>query len=304
MDVHHLRVFVSVFKHRSFSRASKELKLTQPTISSHIMTLEKELDCILFDRTGRAVIPTREAEALYLHAIEVVEKLEGIRDALRGLHREVAGELVVGASTIPGTYILPQLAARFRREFPQITFEIRLGDTREIARLVASHELLVGLVGARTAEPYLEYESFVEDELVVIAPPELLAADTVSLSKLRTLPLLLREEGSGTRKVMESYLLQAGLPVKKLNVVGMLGSTDAVKEAVKAGLGVSVVSRLAVRDELGSGRLRIARIRGMKLKREFFIVTHRRRTLPAPYRLLVERVREQAKTAPEHGRRF
>lgn len=288
MDVHQLRVFASVFKNKSFSKASRELKLTQPTVSNHVMSLEKELGCKLFDRTGRRVIPTEEAEVLYLHALDLTERLDGIPDAIRGVNRDIAGELVIGASTIPGTYILPAIAADFVKRYPDVSFEIRLGDTEEIANLVLDHEILLGTVGAKTVRDQLDYQPFVEDELVLTGLPELIGCGSVSLKQLSAIPFLLREEGSGTRKVMEEYLAKKGLGVKDLNVVAVLGSTDSVREAVKAGLGASILSKFALTEELTASKLTVARIRGLRMKRMFFVVSHKKRTLPTHYRLFVE----------------
>jgi len=288
MDIHQLRVFASVFRNKGFSKASQELKLTQPTVSNHVMSLEKELGCKLFDRTGRRVIPTEEAEVLYLHALDLIERLVGIPDAIRGRNREIAGELIVGASTIPGTYILPAIAADFVKRYPGVSFEIRLGDTERIANMVRDHEILIGTVGARTAGSKLDYRPFVEDELVLAGSPKFISRDAVSLEQLRAIPFLLREEGSGTRKVMEEYLAKKGLSIKDLKVVAVLGSTDAVREAAKAGLGASILSKFALAEELTASKLAMAKIKGVRMKRVFFIVTHRKRTLPAHYRLLVE----------------
>ena len=288
MDVHQLRVFASVFRNKSFSKASRELRLTQPTVSNHVMSLEKELGCRLFDRTGRKIVPTEEAEVLYLQALELTEKLDGIPDAIRGVSREIAGELIIGASTIPGTYILPAIAADFVKRYPGVSFEIQLGDTEEIANLVLDHEILLGTVGAKTVPSKLDYQPFVDDELILAGSPKLVARDTVSLEQLSAIPLLLREEGSGTRKVMEEYLAKKGLIVKDLNVVAVLGSTDAVREAIKVGLGASILSKFALTEELAAKRLTVARIRGLRMKRMFFIVSHKKRTLPAHYQLLVE----------------
>jgi len=287
MDIHQLRVFASVFRNKSFSKASRELKLTQPTVSNHVMSLEKELGCKLFDRTGRRVIPTKEAEVLYLHALDLTEKLDGIPDAIRGVNRDVAGELVIGASTIPGTYILPAIAADFVKRYPGVSFEIRLGDTEEIANLVLNHEILLGTVGAKTVNGKLDYTPFVEDELVLAGSPQLIGRRSVSLKLLSSIPFLLREEGSGTRKVMEEYLAKKGFGVKDLNVVAVLGSTGAVREAIKAGLGASILSKFALTDELSAGRLAVARMEGLRMKRKFFVISHKKRTLPAHYRLFI-----------------
>jgi DNA-binding transcriptional LysR family regulator len=294
MDVHQLRIFASVFKNRSFSKASRELKLTQPTISNHVMRLEKELACRLFDRTGRKVIPTQEANALYHHAISVIEGLDELPNAIRGVNREIAGELIIGASTIPGTYILPAVAADFVEQYPGVSFEIRLGDTEEVSNQVLDHELLLGAVGAKSIRGNLEYRPFVEDELLLAGSGQLIDGKSVSLRQLCRLPFLLREEGSGTRKVMEEYLAERGVGVNDLNVVAVLGSTDAIREAVKAGLGVSVLSKYALTDEMGANRLVVARIEKTRMKRTFFVISHKRRTLPAHYRLFAENLMQKS----------
>jgi len=220
-------------------------------------------------------------------SLDAFEKLDGIPDAIRGVNRDVAGELVIGASTIPGTYILPAIAADFVKQYPGVSFEIRLGDTEEIANLVLNHEILLGTVGAKTVNGKLDYTPFVEDELVLAGSPQLIGRRSVSLKLLGSIPFLLREEGSGTRKVMEEYLAEKGFGVKDLNVVAVLGSTGAVREAIKAGLGASILSKFALTDEISAGRLAVARMEGLRMKRKFFVISHKKRTLPAHYRLFV-----------------
>ena len=124
MDIHHLRIFLSVFRNRSFSKASTELRLSQPTVSDHIKSLEDYLECTLFERLAKKIIPTGEAEVLYNYAIEVTEKADGIRHAIGQFKKEVAGELIIGASSIPGTYLLPSLMASFKKQYPAISFQI------------------------------------------------------------------------------------------------------------------------------------------------------------------------------------
>lgn len=288
MDIHHLRVFVSVFKNRSFSRASEELHLSQPTVSDHIKGLEDELRCRLFDRTGRKVIPTEEARVLYARAAEIIEKLDGVRAAIGRLTEEISGELVIGASTIPGAYIIPPLASKFKRMHPAVSFQVVIEDSKKITDMVSAHELLMGVVGARMEHGQLEHVPFVEDELVLAASPGLIEKKAIQVKELLSVPVLLREEGSGTRKAMERHLAGKGVSTGALNVVAVLGSTDSIREAVKAGLGASVLSRIAIKDELKAGSLRAVKIKGLSIKRSFYIVTHKRRTLPKHYRAFLE----------------
>lgn len=289
MDIHHLRVFLSVFKNKSFSKASDELYLSQPTVSSHIKALEDELSVRLFDRLGRTIMPTKEAELLYSRGSEILQDIEDIKTSIGILKKEITGELVIGASTIPGTYIIPSVASEFKRRYPGVLFQVVIGDSKKITDMLLSHELLIGVVGAKMNLGKIEYLSFFKDELLVVSSPKLLDKKAVSLKEFTVVPFIIREEGSGTRKMMEVYLSEEGIGIKDLNVSAVLGSTESVKEAVKAGLGVSVLSRIAVKDELSSGALREVKIKGLgSMKRDFYIITHKRRTLPLHYLAFVD----------------
>jgi DNA-binding transcriptional LysR family regulator len=290
MDLHHLKVFVSVFKHRSFSKASQNLSLTQPTVSDHIQTLERELKCKLFDRLGRTILPTKEAEILSLYAAEVIEKAEALKEVLGNLHKEVEGELVLGASTIPGTYLIPSLLASFQKRFPSVSFQVLISDSRGIVEKVTRHELLIGIVGSEIRGSQMDSIPLMEDELVVVASPSLVQKATVSLQDLLRYPVILREEGSGTLRETERILEKKGVSFKAFKVAGIFGSTEAVKQGVKAGLGISILSRISVIEDLQLGTLEEVRIKGVRMKREFFLLTHKKRTLPLVYRAFLEHV--------------
>ncbi len=288
MDIHHLRVFASVFRHRSFSKASEELHLTQPTVSDHIKALEEELNCKLFDRLSRKIIPTKEAGVLIGRASEIIEKVEGIQGLLGEFRKELAGHLVLGASTIPATYILPALTASYRKKHPGIFFEIVVSDSRGIVDKVAEHDLLAGVVGARLDNTQVNYTPFLDDELIAIAEPSLIKNRSLGLREIAALPMVMREQGSGTRREFERILIKGGGDPHQLSIVGLFGSTDAVKQAVKEGMGISIISRRAVRDELKCNMLRQIRIKDADMKRQFFIVTHRKRTLSHIYKGFLE----------------
>lgn len=291
MDVHQLRVFASVFKNRSFSKASEELYLTQPTVSNHIRTLEEELGCKLFDRLGRTVIPTKEAEILYSHALEIIEKARDIKELIGHMKKEISGELVIGASTIPGTYLLPSIMAGFVEKYPSVSFQILISDSREIVEKVSRHDLLMGIVGARLANSQIAYTPFLEDELIVVSSPSFIKYRQMTLKELMNLPILLREQGSGTRRETEKILEDRGISLDSIKIAGIFGSTDAIKQAVKAGLGISILSRLSVKDELRYAILKEIRLTDTKMKRRFYIVTHKKRTLPEAYNLFLEHIR-------------
>lgn len=287
MDIHQLRVFASVFRNRSFSKASEELRLTQPTVSEHVRTLEEELGVSLFDRSGRSIHATPEAETLFARASEIIERVGEIRGALAEHHRLLSGQVVIGASSIPGTYILPAAIAAFRSCHPAVSFEVRVGDSRQIAAAVAEHELLLGVVGSKIARAHLQYRPLMEDDLIVIDRPGAAQAP-LTLKRLVERPVVVREEGSGTRREAERLFQAAGVDPDKFQVAAVLGSTEAVKHGVEAGLGWSVVSRRAVEAELAAGSLREVPLKGVRMRRSFHLVTHGRRTLPGPYRAFVE----------------
>lgn len=283
MDIHQLRVFVSVYKNRSFSRASEQMHLTQPTISDHIRSLEQEFDCRLFDRLGRSILPTQEAEALFIHAVDIIERAEAIKDVVSQFRAAPAGTIVIGASTIPGTYLLPKLLASFRLKYPDIFYQVAVADSRVIVDRIASHDYLAGIVGTRLPNQHLNYTPLCDDELIAVASPAIGLKPSVSLHELLRSPMVVREEGSGTRKEIERIFESKKVSFNEVQVSGTFGSTEAIKEAVKAGLGVSVLSRLAVQDELAHGTLQEIAISGLKMKRQFYLVTHQKRTLPPAY---------------------
>lgn len=288
MDIHHLKVFASVYKHKSFSKAAEELYLSQPTVSDHIKALEEELNCKLFDRLSRRIIPTEEAGLLIGRAVEVIEKVEGIKELLGEFRKDLSGHLVIGASTIPGTYILPGLTVSFRRKNPSVLFEIVVSDSRAIIDKIAEHDLLIGIVGAKLEARQVHFEPFLDDELIAVASGAYEAKKSMGIRDIAKSPIVMREQGSGTRKEFEKILEREGLDPHQLNIVGIFGSTDAIKQAVKEGMGISIISRRSVKDELKCEMLREIKIKDADMKRQFYIITHRKRTLPHLYRTFVD----------------
>ena len=283
MDIHHLKIFASVYKNKSFTRASEELHISQPTISEHIKNLENSLDCKLFDRLGRSIMPTAEGDVLYPKTLQLLEDLDSMQEEITAAGSEVKGKLVIGASTIPGTYILPRVAYSFKKQHPGVAFEILIEDSGRITGMVLQHDLLCGIVGARIKSDKLDYTSLLEDEIILVATKKVLAQKTVTLEKLSNIPFLQREVGSGTRQTFENFLENSAISSDNLNIVATFGSTSAVKQAAKESLGASVISRVAVQEELDRGILREITIRNMKMKRKFYLVRQKNRTLPPHY---------------------
>jgi len=277
-----------VYKSGSFTKAAELLSTSQPAVSEQVRTLEARLGCRLFDRLGRTIKPTRKAEILYPKARSILEDIKNVEEELLQEDQNVSGELTVGASTIPGAYILPHIATDFKVLHPEISFEIRIADSGEVIDAVLNHDLLIGIVGTKITSKNLNFYPFVEDELVLAAAGERVIGRRISLQQLVELPFLLRENGSGTRKSMEEFGFKNGLAIDQLNTVAVLGSNAAIKEAIKENLGVSILSRISIRDELGYGKLKEIQIQGMTLKRSFYVVTLKKRSLPNHYTVFLE----------------
>ncbi len=297
MDIHQLKVFTSVFKNKSFSKASEELHLTQPTISNHIKALEDEFDCKLFDRLGRTILPTKEAEVLYSHSLEVIEKAAVLKEAGGEMKKDLTGKLVIGASSIPGVYLMPRIMTEFQKKYPSISFQIIISDSRGIIDSISRHEVLLGIVGAKIGNEQIDYVPFIEDELIAVSSPSLVKESQMTLKELVKLPVVLREEGSGTRRETERFLESKRVFLEGVKIAGIFGSTDAVKQAVKAGLGVAILSKFSVADELKHKILHEIKLADIEMKRNFYIVTHKKRTLPRLYDAFFKFIVAEAKMA-------
>ena len=280
MDLRQLEIFVKVAELKSFSKAAQALRLTQPTISEHIRTLEQELGVRLLDRLGRGAEATRAGQLLLSHATRMLQLQREPLQAMDSFQGRLAGDLHVAASTIPGEYVLPALIGRFKEKFPDIVVSLLIGDTRAVVDWVIDGRAEVAVVGAKLAHRGIEYRELMPDELVVAVPVvhPWHGKKEIALADLRTEPMLLREQGSGTRTAFESALAQAGQDLSAFRIVGEMGSTQAIKQAVKAGVGVSVISRRAVEEECRSGLVWCLKIRDLRVTRAFYLATHRDRS--------------------------
>jgi len=281
MDIKQLEIFTKIVELKSFSKAAEAIYLTQPTVSGHIQSLEEELGQRLLDRLGREVVPTKAGKVLY----EYAKKMVGLRDeagqALDQLMGRMKGEIVIGGSTIPGEYLLPAIIGRFREKYPEITVVLKIGDTADIVNRVLAGECEVGIVGSRVDDSRLEYREFIKDELVLIASPKypLPKKGDVTAKELGSIPFVMRERGSGSRMTIEKRISEIGVDPSGINIVAEMGSTEAVKQAVKAGLGVSIVSSIAVAEDLRHNSLKVIPFKGKRFLRNFYISTHSGRTM-------------------------
>lgn len=292
MDIRRLEAFCKVYELGSFSKAGQELFLSQPTISSHISTLEDELGIRLFDRMGRSVLPTAAGDVLYGHAREVFRNLANAQADIEALRDFVSGEIVVGASTIPAQYILPGLLRGFLAAHPRVGVRIENGDSGSVIERVTAGSLICGLCGARADHPDLLFDLVMTDAAVLIAHPSF-GVETgaeATLEQALKWPWIMREAGSGTRKTLEMALGRKGADIGSLRVVVSVASTEAAINCVRGGLGVSVTSRLAAAGFIERGEVSAIRVPELDMTREFYLVRNARRSLMPAYRHFVEHI--------------
>ncbi len=296
MDIRKIEAFAKVYENRSFSRAGKALYLSQPTISAHVAALEQELEVQLFDRIGRTVIPTEAGEVLYLHARRIFEASELAISEIRKLQARITGKVELGGSTIPANYILPPLLARFWQTYPEVVMDLHIGDSEDIVSQVRDNSLMLGVVGARFDTPDLHFEPIATDSLVLVMTPQLRAryASLEPSELLRSLPWVMREEGSGTRLAMAASLAGFGIDIHSLHTVMMVRNAGAMARCLSSGMGAAITSAITVAHELESGVLVSVDLTGLNMERSFYVVFNVRRSLFPAVVKLVEFLKDNA----------
>ena len=280
MDLRRLEIFAKVAELGSFSRAAEALFLTQPTVSEHIRALEDELGVQLLDRLGRGATPTRAGHLFLGYASRILGLAREARQAIDQFQGRMSGELVVGGSTIPGEYLLPAWIGEFKAKYPDISITLLIGDSRQVTEWIEDGRVELAIVGARPASRAVESRELMTDELVVVVPAghPWSARESVALADLRDEPMIVRERGSGSREATERALAAVGLDLGAFRVAGEMGSTQAIKQGVRAGLGISLISQRAVQDECRSQLLHCVKVRDLRVARAFHLITHRDRS--------------------------
>ena len=296
MDLHRLEVFAKVAELGSFSRAAEALFLTQPTISEHVRALEEEVGLSLLDRMGRGATPTPAGQLLLGYARRILTLAREAKQAIEQFQGRMSGQLTVGGSTIPGEYVLPMLVGQFKARFPDISISLLVGSSRQINDWVEEGRVEIGVAGARPASRMLQARELMPDELVIVVPAEHAWANTksVMLASLKTQPLIVRERGSGSREAVERALADVGGDLAAFRVVAEMGSTQAVKQAVRAGVGIALISKRAVVDECRARLLHCVKVTDLKISRSFYLVTHRDRTRSPLAQAFVDFLESQA----------
>lgn len=285
----HLGTFSKAAELSSFTGAAKALGLTQAAVSQRIQALEKALNKSLFDRRTGRVLLTKAGQKLYTYAQRILDLHREARREITGHEPPVAGELLIAASSIPGEHLLPSLLSVFGQRHPHIQVRATVSDSMAVIGQVERGEVSLGLVGRKSEKPHLEYRFLASDRMVLIVPPghSLSRRKKVTVEQLIAHPLVLRESGSGLRHCFEKSLERAGRSLGELRVALELGSNEAIKEAVRRGIGVAILSTYAVQKELRAGELYALEVSDLHCDRDMFIVHDRRRVLPPQARLFL-----------------
>ncbi|MBI4526232.1 MAG: LysR family transcriptional regulator [Deltaproteobacteria bacterium] len=282
LDLRKLEIFYWVAELRSFSLAADRLSLSQPTVSAHIRELEEKLSTRILDRVAGEVTPTAVGQVLLERARALLAFKRETLAALNQFQGKLKGELLVGGSNIPGEYILPHKLGAFLKKYPEVRPILRIGDSAGIVEAVLDGQVELGFVGFRGEDGRLTFQKLWKDEMVLAVRRNhpWAGQKSVDLGDLKKESFISRESGSGTLRSFRRLLSRKGRePEKLLRVVMELGSTEAVKEALIAGLGVSILSRTSIQREIQNGLLREVPIRGFKMERDFYLVFHRQRAL-------------------------
>lgn len=256
MNLKQLEAFVQVSESGSFSKAAKELFLTQPTISAHISSLEKELNVRLFIRNTKEVSLSDDGKDLYRYAKQITDLEKAIEERFYMDSDDGKHVITIAASTIPAQYLLPKVLMCYRERYPKEQIKIMETDSSEVVTQVVDHMVDVGFTGTVLEKKHCKYMPFYKDELAVITPdtPEyriLKEQNRDDIDWIKRKPLILREEGSGTRKEAEKQLKNAGISMEALDIVASIANQETIKKSVKQGMGITVLSRLAAEDEDG-----------------------------------------------------
>jgi DNA-binding transcriptional LysR family regulator len=276
MNLKQLEAFVEVADNGSFSRAAKRLFLTQPTVSAHIASLEKELKIRLFVRNTKEVKLSKDGEVLYQYAKSMVEMENKIKEAF-GMNETKENQCVsIASSTVPAQYLLPEILSSYSEKYPGESFKITETDSGQVIDKVSNHLVDIGFTGTIVDKMNCKYLSIYQDELVIVMPNtkkyKSIQKNETSLRWIIHEPFITREEGSGTRKESEKQMQKEGIDIEKLNIIASIENPEVIKRSVKSGMGITILSRLAVQREIELGELLEFPLSRTEQKRDLYLV--------------------------------
>ncbi|MDA8234035.1 MAG: selenium metabolism-associated LysR family transcriptional regulator [Clostridia bacterium] len=277
MNIKQLESFILVAEEKNFTRAAKQLYMTQPAISFQIKSLEEQLGIQLFERLDKAVELTDAGRLILPEAKKIQANYEKIRDSIAEMKGLKRGHLNIGASTIPGEYLMPHVIGKFKSLHPKIDVVLQIASTGKVVEMLLNREIHLGIVGAPVKNQSLVSSPLTEDRLILIASPQhpLACRESIKAEEMTQYSFIMREQGSGTRMVIENRLRKIGINSDSLQLAMELGSTRAIITAVEAGLGISLVSRWAAEDALKLGLLKEILIEDLEFIRSLYLITNK-----------------------------
>lgn len=280
MDFKQIEAFVFVAKYKSFSRAAEKLLLSQPTISTHINTLEEELGVRLFERLSKEVVLTEAGQIFYPYAVDMLDLRERSHEAVKEFLNEISGNLRIGSSTILSEFILPEVIKEFKVEFPKTFFAMDVNDSQSIIQRVSDGILDLAIVARKIPKKDLEYKPFFKDKIVLAVHKDhrFYTRDSIFLEEILNENFIIRQIGSGTRAAVEHALKMKGFDFDSLNAVAMLSTTHSIIQAVKRSLGIAFMSSVAIRNETCSGEIRSIPITDLVVEKDIYIVHSKKKT--------------------------
>ncbi|WP_282941711.1 selenium metabolism-associated LysR family transcriptional regulator [Paenibacillus sp. RC67] len=295
LNFHQLHIFYTVAEKGSFSHAAQALHMTQPAVTMQVQSLEDYFGTKLFNRSTKKIELSEAGRTLLPFARRSIDLMKETDISMSKFTHMLEDRLYLGASMTVGEYILPRLLGPFGKEYPNISVSMKVINTRQILEEVLNHQLNFGLVEAEVHHPDVHTEAVMNDELMLIVPRDhpLSGKSSVTMEEVLQYPFVLREQGSGTRRVMEEELARAGFDPTHMKIVMELGSTGAVKSAVEAGLGISILSQSSVKHELALNVLEVKRIEGIHFKRSFYAIYLNTTILPIAAVTFVSFLRER-----------
>lgn len=298
MDTHRLEVFCKIVELRSFTLAAKALSLSQPTVSEQVRGLEELLGEKLLDRMKGDVQPTPVGRLFFQYARHMVQLRNDALQAVRQFRDKLSGNLLVGASTIPGTYLLPRLISSFMTTHNQCQIELKISDTSGVVEGIAAASFEAGVVGAKINNKKVVFEEMLDDELILAVAPDHRWARNLQITPQELLeePFVVREKGSGTLCFTSQILEQRGLNPGDLKISARMDTTESVRQSIKVGIGVSILSRLAIEDDLRQGSLVAIEIEGIKFPRVLYLVFPRNRQMSPLCAAFVDHARTTVKS--------
>ncbi|QAR34285.1 LysR family transcriptional regulator [Geovibrio thiophilus] len=280
MDFKQIEAFVYVAKYKSFSRAAEKLLLSQPTISTHISTLEEQLGVKLFDRLSKEVILTEAGQVFYPYAVDILDLRERSQEAIKEFLNEISGHLHIGYSTVPAEFILPEVIRKFKEEYPKTFFTLDINGTQNVVQRLSDGILDLAIVARKIPKKDLEYKVLLRDKIVLVVHKNHKFFDRASvfLEEILQESFIIREMGSGTRAAVEHAFKQKGYDFESLDAVAMLSSTYSIKHAVKRQLGIAFMSQMALSEDECGGGIKAIPITDLVVEKEIYVVYSKKRT--------------------------